>query len=126
MSIRLDRETFETLVAEALEALPEPFLELMDNVAITVHDWPGRATLRMAGVRSPYDLLGFYHGVPQTERTSNYGLVPPDKISIYQRPIEAQCTTMDEVRALVGRVVRHEIAHHFGIDDDRLRAIGAY
>jgi predicted Zn-dependent protease with MMP-like domain len=126
MSIRLDRETFEALVLQALEELPEQFSALLDNVAVVVNDWPGQRTLRAAGLQSPYELLGFYHGIPQTERTSNYGLVAPDKISIYQRPIEAQCQTVDEVTELVGRVVRHEIAHHFGISDDRLRAIGAY
>ncbi|MCX7707736.1 MAG: metallopeptidase family protein [Anaerolineae bacterium] len=118
--------TFEDLVAEALAELPEQFAEMMDNVVIVVEDWPDRATLRAAGVRSPYGLLGFYHGVPQSERTSYYGLVAPDKISIYRRPIEAQCRTEEELRALVKRVVYHELAHHFGIDDDRLLEIGAY
>ncbi len=124
--LRLPPEAFEALVAEAVDALPEMFLEMLDNVDIVVEDWPDRRTLALAGAASRYDLLGFYHGVPQIARPYDYGNVPPDKISIYQRPIEAQCRTLDEVRDLVGRVVRHEIAHHFGIDDDRLRAIGAY
>lgn len=124
--LELDRESFEMLVAEALEELPEMYLHMLDNVAVTVHDWPGRSTLRLAGARSPYAVLGFYHGVPQTARGVNYGMVAPDKISIYRRPIEAQCQNVDEVRELVGRVVRHELAHHFGISDERLREIGAY
>lgn len=119
-------EVFEALVAEALASLPTHFTDMLDNVAVVVEDWPDPYTLRLAGVRSPYELLGFYHGVPQTHRTSHYGLVEPDRISIYQRPIEAQCRTTEEVRALARRVVLHEIAHHFGIDDDRLREIGAY
>lgn len=123
---RMDSETFETLVAQAIESIPEAFLETLDNVEIVVEEWPDRHTLRVAGVQSPYGLLGFYHGVPLTERTTQYGLVAPDKISIYRRPIEAQCRTIDELRALVRRVVLHEIAHHFGIDDDRLHTIGAY
>ncbi|PKO22690.1 MAG: hypothetical protein CVU38_08015 [Chloroflexi bacterium HGW-Chloroflexi-1] len=122
----MDRDTFENLVAEAIENLPEAFLEMLDNVAILVEDWPDRETLRVAGIRSPYQLLGFYHGVPQTARTTYYGLVPPDRISIYRRSIEQQCRTPAEMRELVGRVVRHEIAHHFGISDDRLHEIGAY
>jgi predicted Zn-dependent protease with MMP-like domain len=122
----MDQDTFEALVVEAIESLPEPFLEMLDNVAIVVEDWPDRETMRMAGVRSRFGLLGFYHGVPQSGRTSYYGLVPPDKITIYRRPIERQCRTADQVRDLVARVVRHEIAHHFGIDDARLREIGAY
>ncbi|OIO93779.1 MAG: hypothetical protein AUK03_07760 [Anaerolineae bacterium CG2_30_64_16] len=122
----MDPDAFEDLVAEAIQTLPEQFQEMLDNVAVVVEDWPDRETLRVARVRSPYQLLGFYHGIPQTARTTYYSLVPPDRISIYRRPIEAQCRTPAEVRELVGRVVRHEIAHHFGISDDRLHEIGAY
>lgn len=124
--LRLPPEEFEALVAEAVDALPEMFLDMLDNVDIVVEDWPDRHTLALAGAVSRYDLLGFYHGVPKTARPHDYSNVAPDKISIYQRPIEAQCRTLEEVRDLVGRVVRHEIAHHFGIDDERLREIGAY
>jgi predicted Zn-dependent protease with MMP-like domain len=70
--------------------------------------------------------LGFYHGVPRTKRTRNYGLVLPDKITIYRRPIEMRARTPEEVPVIVRRVVRHEIAHHFGIDDGRLHEIDAY
>jgi predicted Zn-dependent protease with MMP-like domain len=122
----MDRQTFERLVAQALEALPQEFQDKLDNVEVTVEDWADRATLRLAGVRHPAMLLGFYHGVPQTKRTHHYGLVLPDKISIYQRPIEMRCRTPEEVRRTIHRVLRHEIAHHFGLSDDRLREIGAY
>lgn len=122
----VEADLFEEWVEQALAELPEAFLERLNNVEIVVEDWPDRHTMRLAGVRSRYALLGFYHGVPLTARTSNYGLVPPDKISIYRRPILAQCQTPEEVRELVSRVVRHEIAHHFGIGDERLRDIGAY
>lgn len=125
-SIHFDPAEFEDLVAAAVDELPEMFLDMLDNVDIVVEDWPDRHTLALAGASSRYDLLGFYHGVPQTVRPHDYGSVAPDKISIYQRPIEAQCQSFAEVRQLAGRVVRHEIAHHFGIDDDRLRQIGAY
>lgn len=117
---------FEQFVAEALEALPEVFRSRLENVEIVVEDWPDRRTMRLAGVRSPADLLGFYHGVPLTRRTSNYMLVLPDKISIYRRPILMRCRTLEEVRAMVARTLRHEIAHYFGIDDERLEEIGAY
>ncbi len=117
---------FEQLVAEALEALPEVFRSRLENVEIVVEDWPDRRTMRLAGVRSPADLLGFYHGVPLTRRTSNYMLVLPDKISIYRQPILMRCRTLEEVRAMVARTLRHEIAHYFGIDDQRLEEIGAY
>lgn len=117
---------FERWVAEALEALPEVFRSRLENVEIVVEDWPDLRTTRLAGVRSPADLLGFYHGVPLTRRTSNYMLVLPDKISIYRRPILMRCRTPEEVRAMVARTLRHEVAHYFGIDDERLEEIGAY
>ena len=122
----MEDAVFEQFVAEALEALPEVFRSRLENVEIVVEDWPDRRTMRLAGVRSPADLLGFYHGVPLTRRTSNYMLVLPDKISIYRRPILMRCRTLEEVRAMVACTLRHEIAHYFGIDDERLEEIGAY
>lgn len=122
----MEDAVFEQFVAEALEALPAVFRSRLENVEIVVEDWPDRRTMRLAGVRSPADLLGFYHGVPLTRRTSNYMLVLPDKISIYRRPILMRCRTLEEVRAMVARTLRHEIAHYFGIDDERLEEIGAY
>jgi len=111
-------------VAEALDTLPEFFREKLDNVVVVVEDWPDQETMRLAGVHSPVELLGFYHGVPQAKRTHNYGLVPPDKISIYQRPIEMHSRTTEDARRIIHRTLRHEIAHHFGIDDERLRELG--
>ena len=122
----MERDRFIQLVAEALESLPESFAERMENVEIVVEEWPSPETLRLAGVRNPAGLLGFYHGIPLTKRTAGYNLVAPDKISIYRRPILMHCRTAAELRETVHRVVRHEIAHYFGIGDDRLREIGAY
>ncbi len=122
----MTEETFRQLVAEALEDLPDEIREKLDNVDVVIADWPDPTTLRKARVRHPMQLLGLYHGVPQTKRGRSYGLVLPDKITIYRGPIERRARTTEETRDLVRRVVRHEIAHHFGIDDDRLRDIGAY
>jgi predicted Zn-dependent protease with MMP-like domain len=122
----MNQDTFQRLVSEALDDLPAMFQEKLDNIQVVVEDWPDRETMRLAGVRHPAQLLGFYHGIPQTKRTHNYGLVLPDKISIYQRPIEMRCHTPEQVRSTVHRVLRHELGHHFGISDDRLREIGAY
>ncbi len=124
-SIR-NQDQFDELVLSAIEDLPEIFLDCLENVAIVVEEWPDRATLQSVGVRQRSNLLGLYQGIPQTDRTHGYNLVMPDKISIYRRPILMRCRTELEVRELVQRVVRHEIAHHFGIDDDRLVEIGAY
>ena len=122
----METEQFEELVAQVVNDLPEFFQERLDNVDVIVEEFPDRHTMRLARVRSPYDLLGFYHGVPLTERTANYGLVAPDKISIYRRPIEIRCHSDEELRETIRRVVLHEIAHHFGLSDNRLREIGAY
>jgi predicted Zn-dependent protease with MMP-like domain len=122
----MDLIDFEEVVAEALDALPDELRRQMNNVDVVVQDWPSPETLRQAGVRHRSGLLGFYHGVPLTERTSGYYLVLPDKISIYRMPILRHARTPQEVRETIQRVVHHEVAHHFGIDDDHLHEIGAY
>jgi predicted Zn-dependent protease with MMP-like domain len=119
----MDREEFESLVGRAIESLPLEFQRKLENVDIVVEEWPTGAQLRQAKTRSPGQLLGLYQGVPQTRRGRGYGLVLPDKISIFQRAIEAQCRSDYEIEARVGEVVRHEIAHHFGLDDETLRKI---
>jgi len=122
----MDRETFNELVLDAFDALPERFRERLQNVEIVVEDWPDPETMRLAGVRNRVGLLGFYHGIPLPERTQGYNMVAPDKISIYRQPILMQSRNLREVRESVSRVLHHEIAHYFGIDDERLREIGAY
>jgi predicted Zn-dependent protease with MMP-like domain len=122
----MHREGFMQLVADAIDALPLEFRDKLANVEIIIEDWPSHEILKRAGIVQPADLLGFYQGIPQTRRTHNYGLVLPDKISIFQRPIELRCRTPEEITSVVAHVLRHEIAHHFGIDDHRLRALGAY
>jgi predicted Zn-dependent protease with MMP-like domain len=122
----VDRATFEQLVADAVDALPASFRDRLENVDIVVETWPSPAVLEKTGHRRPVELLGFYEGVPQTRRTRHYGLVLPDKISLFQGPIEMRCRSLAEVQALVAHVLRHEIAHHFGIDDARLQELDAY
>ena len=124
--INVSREDFEELVARAWAELPPEFVERVDNLAVVVEEWPDPATLEMAKVQHPAELLGFYRGVPQTRRTHHYGLIAPDKISIYRQPILQRCRTLKEVWETVSHVLRHELAHYFGIGDERLREIGAY
>ncbi|HEY33644.1 MAG TPA: metallopeptidase family protein [Dehalococcoidia bacterium] len=119
----MDRERFHELVARAVTELPEEFLSRLHNIDVVVEDYPTIAQRRKARLGSGYTLLGLYEGVPQTRRGRHYGLVLPDKITIFQGPIEARCRSEDEVAAEVQRVVRHEIAHHFGISDARLRQL---
>ena len=117
---------FNELVKQALDSLPEFFQEKMSNVEVVVSDWPTPAELRSVGAGSRYGLLGLYQGIPLTRRTSNYGLVLPDKITIYRMPIERICRTPEAIVAQVRHTVLHELAHHFGISDERLRELGAY
>ena len=120
----MDRERFELLVERAVTNLPEEFADLLNNVVIVVEDRPTREQLRSVGLGSGESLLGLYEGVPQTERGQNYGLTPPDKITIFQKPIEARCRQRDtEIATVITSVVKHEIAHHFGISDARLEQI---
>jgi len=116
----MDSDRFRKLVARVVEDLPEEFLSRLDNVDIVVEDNPTPVQISKAG---GFNLLGLYEGVPRTKRGAHYGLVPPDKITIFQKPIEASCRYEDEIAAEIRRVVLHEIAHHFGISDDRLQQI---
>jgi predicted Zn-dependent protease with MMP-like domain len=121
----MDRERFESLVVRAVEELPAEFQEKLENIDVVVEDQPTRHQLGQSGTRGGYTLLGLYEGVPLTERTSSYGLVAPDKITIFQKTIEAECAGGSDagIQAEIQRVVRHEIAHHFGLDDARLKEI---
>jgi predicted Zn-dependent protease with MMP-like domain len=124
--MRLSRQRFERLVVEALDSIPPAIARRLDNVEVVVEAEPTRAQLREMDVPRGETLLGLYQGVPLTERTSHYGLVLPDKITIFQRPIEELCDSEVEVRAEVAHTVVHEFAHFFGIGDDQLRQMGAY
>lgn len=111
--IVIDSTRFEAMVGEALDGLPPELGRVMRNVAVTVDNDGG-----------PPGLLGLYHGVPLTERTTHYSAVLPDQITIYRHAICAICRTEAEVVEQVRRTVIHEIGHHFGIDDDRLHELG--
>jgi predicted Zn-dependent protease with MMP-like domain len=120
----MDNAKFEKLVTQAIDSLPDEFMEYMENIDIVIADEPTRAQLRHSDMEKDMTLLGLYEGVPMTERTTQYSLVPPDKITIFKNPIESFCKNDDETVKEVRRVVLHEIAHHFGIDDDRLDELG--
>jgi predicted Zn-dependent protease with MMP-like domain len=110
----VDPERFEELVGEALDELPTEFLRAMDNVVVLVEP------------RHPEDpeLLGLYEGVALTDRTSDYGGVLPDRITLYREALVEMCADEDELREEVAITVVHEIAHHFGIDDATLHRLG--
>ena len=116
MNARLGGATeFERLVRNAIEALPEQFRKRLENVEIVIEDSPGND-----------HLLGLYHGVPLLNRGSGYTGFLPDKITIYRLPLERRARTPEELAEQVRHTVWHEIAHHFGISDDRLKELGLY
>ncbi len=126
-SPHLPPEAFETLVIEAVASLPVYFQEKLENIEILVAIWPSSVDMRRAGVPPGNLLLGLYQGIPLTERTHYYNLVPPDTITLYQGPIETVAgDDYKKIKELVSHTVIHEIAHHFGISDARLRELGAY
>jgi len=111
--VEVEPERFEAMVREALDGLPDVLGAILSNVAVTVDLDGGRP-----------GLLGLYQGVPLTRRTTSYGGVLPDRITIYRRAICARCATEEEVVEQVRRTVIHEVGHHFGIGDKRLRELG--
>ena len=119
----MDRERFEWLVAKAVENLPDEFSTKLENIDVVVEDQPTSSQLAEARLKRGETLLGLYEGVPLTKRSRHYGMVVPDKITIFQKPIEARYKNDAEVKAEILRVVQHEIAHHFGIGDARLRQL---
>ncbi|MEO6881285.1 MAG: metallopeptidase family protein [Mycobacteriaceae bacterium] len=114
MPVELSEQRFDELVADALDLVPRRLAAAMDNVVVLVAD------------RNPDepDLLGLYEGIALTERDSSYGGVLPDTITIYRDALLDVCVDADEVVHEVVVTVVHEIAHHFGIDDDRLHELG--
>ena len=116
----MNREKFEWLVAKAVDELPEEFGNKLENIDVVVEEQPTPTLLAEAGLRRGETLLGLYQGVPLTRRSRRYGMVVPDKITIFQKPIEAKCRYDGEIMAEIRKVVQHEIAHHFGISDARL------
>ena len=120
----MDSQRFEQLVIRAIESLPGEFRDRLDNIDIVIADRPSLEQLESLGGRRGETLLGLYEGVPLIHRHGGYGMVAPDKITVFKKAIEAVCRNDTQVISEVRRVVLHEIAHHFGIDDDRLRELG--
>ncbi len=122
----MDLDAFAELVSEAMQSLPEEFLDGLENIQVDIEEWPTPEDLAAAGLspRAKYSLLGLYHGVPLTDRGVFY-MSFPDRISIYQKPIEAVARGDDEeIKQQVRQTVIHEIAHYYGIDDERLDELG--
>ena len=115
---------FDRLVTEALDELPRRFRRQLRNIAVVVETEPSQALLEEMGLWPHRTLLGLYQGVPLPRRGRlSYGNVLPDRITIFQKPIEAMCRTPDEIKTAVKDTVKHEIGHYFGLDDERLEEL---
>ncbi len=118
------RRHFEGLVEEALASLPEELRRAVVNVAVTIQEWPSAEQIEELRLRGRHDLFGLYEGTPLDERAADYGLVPPDKITIFRQPLlRASRLDADIVRE-VRATVLHELGHYFGMSDAELEASG--
>ena len=119
--LRLKRTEFEKIVKEGIEAIPEKFFRKLDNVEIVIEAEPTRAQKKKLDIHPNWALFGLYEGVPQTKRGINYSAVLPDKITIFQKPIEDAARDEKDIKEVVKNTVWHEIAHHFGMNEDEVR-----
>jgi len=120
----LEREEFEKVVEEVIESLPEIFREKLENLVIIVEDWPSNSDLKSLGLRSRDTLFGLYKGVPLTKRGALFGNFPPDCIVIFKKPLEKAFRDINDMKREIAKTVMHEIAHHFGFDEEMLRKLG--
>jgi predicted Zn-dependent protease with MMP-like domain len=118
----MDRSAFEKLVEKSLERLPKKFKHKLRNIMIEIEDRPPQEVLDDMGIETG-TLFGLYQGVPLTEREWNFGNVLPDRIIIYQKPIEDAAASSEEIEEIVLDTVVHEIGHYFGFDDNELYKI---
>lgn len=126
----MDDAAFLLLVEEVLQGVFQDLADVLgaklDNVEISVEDWPTEEVLRELGIPAGGTLLGLYRGIPQTERSVFQTSSFPDRIILYQGPLELETSDPKSLRKLVRHTILHEIAHHFGISDERLVELGAY
>jgi predicted Zn-dependent protease with MMP-like domain len=122
----MDLEQFEQVAQEAFDTLPPELQERTENLHIVIEEQPGMEIVRRMHLRSPASLLGLYEGIPLTHRTTTYGVHPvvPDKITLYRKNIMRVAGTDDRIRQTIRDVLIHEIAHHYGMDEDQIRAAG--
>jgi predicted Zn-dependent protease with MMP-like domain len=117
------RKQFQALVAEAVTTIPRRFRDEMQNVALVVEDEPPADLLREMEIPPGDTLFGLYQGTPLTERTWGYGNALPDRIVVFQGPIEDACETDDDVVVTIGETVIHEFGHYFGLSEEEIEEI---
>lgn len=116
-------EMFEKLISEAMDELPEGYIRRLNNVAVTYADDPTPEQRHKLQLRGGQSLYGLYEGVPRTKRNAGYNLVLPDKITIFKNPILSQVRTVPELKQQIKHTLWHEIAHHYGLDHDRIHEL---
>jgi predicted Zn-dependent protease with MMP-like domain len=119
----MTRDAFRRLVTEAITLIPKRFRREMKNLALVVEDEPDAALLDEMEIEPPDSLYGLYQGTPLPERTWDYGNSLPDRITLYQRPIEEDCEDEDEIRAVIGETLIHEVGHYFGLSEEEIEEI---
>src|SRR3954467_4724172 len=119
----MQREKFESLVADALASIPRHFRDAMSNLAIVVEDEPSRALLREMEIGRSGTLLGLYTGTPLTERRWDYGNTLPDRILLFQGPLERESDDEDDLIVAIGETLIHEIGHYFGLSEEEIEEI---
>ena len=119
----MTREQFQRLVVEAVALIPKRFRREMKNLALVVEDEPAPDLLAEMEIEPPDSLFGLYQGTPLPERTWAFGNNLPDRITLFQRPIEEDCEDEDEVRAVIGETLIHEVGHYFGMSEEEIEEI---
>jgi predicted Zn-dependent protease with MMP-like domain len=119
----MNRAAFERLVTEAIALIPKRFRREIRNLALVVEDEPSPDLLEEMDIEPPDSLYGLYQGTPLTERRWDYGNTLPDRITLYQKPIEEDCEDEDEVRAVIGETLIHEVGHYFGLSEEEIEEI---
>ncbi len=119
----MEREKFEKLVEVAIDEIPRKFKKYIHNLAVIVEDTPSREIYKQTRISPFSSILGHYHGVPFKHRGPFYGNLPPDVITIYQKPIENLCSSEAEIKKKIKEVILHEIGHYFGLSEEELREI---
>lgn len=118
---KLSQEKFEEAVQKGIKAIPEKFLQKLNNVAIIIEEEPSPSQKKKVNLHPNWTLFGLYEGIPQAVRGQNYSGVLPDKITIFKRPIENEADSEEDIEEIVKNTVWHEIAHHFGMDEPRVQ-----
>lgn len=117
----MTKDKFEKIVARGIDAIPKNFLEKLSNVAVVIENEPTAKQKKALNIRRGWTVFGLYEGVPQIKRGFGYNAVLPDKITIFRTPIEEAAKNERDIEEMVKNTVWHEIAHHFGMNEDEVR-----